>query len=308
MANGTCSCKFALHNYLVVLSVGMSCRCCVGLITIATIWRTLALHNTCNYFIVSTAACDMLFNLIFIHSALFYFIRYDAYETNAKAFYCFVLGVSYSSVFSLGFHLAVTAVNRYIYTLKPFYYIKHMNGNYKVKMLIIIWVLIITYAIIPVLFYRGEQFHTKCIIIHPPIAYYETAVIINSSFCIIICTCYIQIARAAFERKKAIRNRKQQNCMPNDVIINITNRKAAIKSIKYVAAMSGGILLCYIPSGVSTQLSQLSYSVPESILLCSFYVSQVAPIINFLVYINMNAHFRLGIKQLFSKCLLTCCQ
>lgn len=310
MDNATSTCVLALPTLLAATYISSVFSCCVMfvcLLTIATIWRTVELHNNINYFIVSFAVCSMLLSLISTAVPAFYALNFGGYTDGENILETVILGVSYSPIFSSVLHLTAMAIDRFVYVLKPLYYITNMTRKYMTVILLIIWVSTIIYSITPITVYRNRSINTKCIFVMP-LEFYVVCLVMDVICYITIFGCYFRIAYVAFQREKARTARKQQSNVPHQVNIVATNWKAAVKSIKFFAAMFGIFCVCYTPLVITTLMTHLFLNVPIYIVIPSHYIFQIHPALNCILNYNMNSHFRFGVKKLCTKSLMICCK
>lgn len=310
MENSTSHCMFGFDSATTIF-LGTLLGCCVIflLITvIVTICRTTALHNNTNFLLASINVSDLLNAITLILYSSAYIPSLRKYIDNKYILDLFVLAMSCSGYYSAVIHLTVIAIDRYLYILKPFYYIKHMNKSQITKILFAVWIFTLVLFITPIVFFRNDKYHRKCIITNPPVEYYFTGVAIGCVCFIVVCVCYFRIACVAFQRKKARNSRRQQQETANDAVLSRINRKAAMKSVKFFVAMFGTYFFCFIPSLIITLLNILSVKKPAYISILSVLGFYVHIIINLFIYLNMSKDFRLGMKHQFSQCLCGCCK
>lgn len=306
MSSNTTECDLTLARGIAKMCVGITCGCCVlcvSVVTIVTIWRTPTLHNNSNYFLASAAVCDILAAATCISLSLFYMTRFHEYFKHIYVVNTFILGVSYTSMFSSVLHLTVSAIDRYIYILHPFCYIKYITRNYTIKLLCFIWVSTLMYIIIPVVTFRYNRYQTA---LRPQREFFIVSLAIDATLCVVMCVCYFRIAYVAFERKRARRAQLQRRSSSYDNNLVTTNWRAAVKSTKFFVVMFGAIFICFSPFIICIQLISLGYTIPRYLAFTSLYVFHIQPVLNFLVNFKMNVHFRSGINKLVLSSLPIC--
>lgn len=274
-----------------------SCVICLSLFKLITIFRTPALHNNINYFIASVGVSDFIFAVSIVIFSLFYLTGLGQFIQGSNIFYSIILGMLYSSIFSSALHLIIIAIDRHMYILKPFCYIKYMTPKRICLLLIFVWGLTLLYLITPSIFYTNNTFHVKCILLYPPKEYF--AVVVAAGFTVYVATfvCYFRIACVAFERKKARNVRRQLQDKSHIDSNSGTNSKAAMKSVKFFMSMFGIFAIFYAPATIVTVMSLLSYDVPVYIYLINLYFAYISVILTFCFYIRVNKAFCIGIKK-----------
>lgn len=311
MKNSTSYCFHGYDTANYMSFVGMLVGCgvlfvCITIIT--TICRTPALHNNTNLCIISITVTDMFTAISTIVSSSFYFTSLNQYVDNKYLLDVFYFAMSFSWMFSSGIHLLIIAIDRYLYILKPFYYMKYITKARIIKILFSLWMFTFLFLITPFIFFRSSHFQNICILTHPPVEYASVGVGTDFVSFIVVCVLYFRIANVAFRRKKLKNVRRLQGDTPHGVIISRNNGKAALKSLKFFVAMFGTYVFSCIPPLTVTLLSMLSVTLPLYIAISSYFFFYAHIIMNIIIYLNMNKDFRLGVKNLFSEGFDACCR
>lgn len=306
MHNLTSPCTVKQTNLTNVVYVGFAISffiLCLNLFKITTIVRTPALHNNTNWFIASVGVSDSIFAASGVIFSLFYLTRLSQLIQVSNTFDAVMLGIFYSSVFSAALHLIIIAIDRHMYILKPFCYIKHMSTKRICILMIFVWGLTLIYLITPSMLYTGDMFHMKCILLYPPKEYFAVLVTAGVPVYFITCVCYFRISRVAFQRKKA-KNARRQLQEPSAIGGFVrSNSKAAMKSVKFFMSMYGIFAIFHSPVTIVTIMCMFSYDIPMYIYLINLYLTYVNIALTFFVYIRVNKDFRLAVKNQCLGCL-----
>lgn len=311
MENATSECISSLSSGHSVSAAGITitfCVLCVNVLKILTIFRSPVLKKETGAYIVSIAVANIIYSGTFVLFVLLYFSKLGRYIKHLEIVDTFMLSINCSFNVSLCLHLAIIGCDRYIFVSKPFYYMKHMTKLRKYRCILCIWIFTQIYFVIPLIFYRGDNFHVKCIILHPPIEYFILGMIVIGMLHCIICVCFLKIALLAFTRKKMMNARKQQQVPPNQVIISISNGKAAMKSAKFFFSMFSTFAVCNSVPALMSLMGMLSYNFSRNVIISSLFLFHIYSLVNFCIFINMNRDFREGLKKQFNGCKLICCK
>lgn len=311
MYNSSSICALELYKYIWMSYVGIAVNCCAlcfSALTIFTIWKTPSLHNNANIYIASMAVCNFLEVTVFIIHCSFNLSQFSQYVLFAKEIDTVIMGTAYSVSLSTALHMAVIAIDRYIYILKPLYYIR-LGTKFNVhNSVLFAWAVPLIHAVIPPFVYGEEKFHTRCILLHPPVVYFVLTFTYFVVIAVIVCVCYFRIAYVAFERNKALNAQRLPNSALTCMFVSTAKGRAFMRSLMFVIASFGSVLLCYTPTGIVTLLSVMSCTVPAYLTFPLMYFFTFHGIFQFLIYLQMNNSFRCSVKRQLSVCPQICCR
>lgn len=310
MYNVTSMCVLNQPHLIQVVYIGLTLNCCVifiSVLKVVTIWRTPALHSNANCFIASLAISDIIMAFTVVGFTFLYFTPVSQYIHNSNIIDSVLLGMVNSSNLFATVHFIIIAIDRHMYILKPFCYIKYMMTKRMYKLVLLVWVLTLIYLITPLVFYTSNRFHKKCIFLYPPKEYFIVVFAVGLTAYTASCVFYFRISRVAFQRKVAKNVRRELQDNPVTKINVRGNRRAAMKSIKFFMSMCGASAVYHTPKGIVTLMGMFSYNVPMYIYLITNYLLCIHVLLTFCVYFKMNRDVASKIKrQLLGCSQMTC--
>lgn len=292
MSNETATCTIQLYTrssfayFNVALNVFLICECFV---VIFIIWWTKKLHGNTNILVASLALNDLMAAVFYIFMWIITIHIRPSALLELKLANIVIYGLCTGITNQSMIHMAAIAVDRYIHIVHPFYYMKTVTKNHIYIALAVVWINGIAVVIIPtVVFYKNME--DTCIILHQPAAYFSVGAAVCAIAIVVVCFCYSKIACIAFKHKKAANVRRTQTCEVMPDIRLRDNRKAAMRSVRFVALMFGVFTVCIMPPVVTTGMSYL-IPVPENIYVGFSFLIPIHSVIGFLIYATMNRDF-----------------
>lgn len=234
MDNTSCTCSQELYCNTWIAYIGISVNCCALGFSVLTFFAMLGDAKQRKPYWRFLDLMWLLEAAIFLIHCSFNLSRFGQYAPITKDIDTAVLGIAYSVSLSSTIHMTAIAIDHYIYTLKPLYYISHMTRCYVPRSLLIAWAAALVHAVIPATVYRKDKFHTSCILINPPVVILVLTVIYFVVFAAIICICNFIISGVAFERNKALNTRRLQQSSSNDICLSKANIKSLKKGIHFL--------------------------------------------------------------------------
>ncbi|BFZ05479.1 hypothetical protein BsWGS_08518 [Bradybaena similaris] len=308
MANDSDICTVAnnFDTYIIYVTGFLTAITVFGcVLVIFIIWSTEKLHGNTNVFIASLAASDILISVFFTCNRATTVPHLESGILKSKIVNCIVLGGCSGSINLSMMHMGIFAMDRYIKITYPFFYIKHVTKRPIIVTLCCIWIMGLLNILVPVVFYRDEQFHTRCILLHQPIEFYWLGAGIYLCNLAIAFICYFSISIVAFKHKKAANNRRINTIETTGDIIQKSNLAAAMKSVQFFAVVFGVFLLCTFPPIITTGVAFYQL-IPENVYLGLFFLLPIHSVLNFIIYGSMNNAFYKALKDKTSNIIMIC--
>lgn len=288
--------------------VGISFCCivvCQSIVTIAVIYRTPVLHTNQYIFLGSLALVDLMFSVTFGGNVCFHVSRIKPRQINNNLADTIFFVTTYSSLMLGSIHMGIIAAERYLRIADPFLYIRCMSKQRIFKILLCAWVAALVNAIIPIIFYRHDKYHTHCINTHPPLAYFSVNALIVLITIIIALICYSKIAHLAIKHNKTANARRLQTVCENGETICRSYWTTLIKSIKFCVIVCGIYFACAVPP-LALTIVGFSYTTPNAIAAFISYSFSIHSVLNFYVSCKMNKSFCQALKKMFRDIKMHC--
>lgn len=278
--------------------IGLALSClvtCGSLLTIVTILRSSALHETQYIFIVSLAIMDIILALTCTSVATLYQPLIEAH-IDGCVLSIISDGVSIASVTMIGVHMSIIAIDRYIRIAHPFYYINKMTRQRIIQTLFFVWILWILVACIPLIKILNTPLLECNYTFQLPQFFSVTSIILTSVG--IVCVCYGKIARLAISHKKAAIARRLQTGARRGTTDLRTNN-ITMKSIRFFVAMFGVYCLCSVVPFIVSGFTFL-YDIPVVFTSILWYMFPVHSFLNFILLYVMDQRFKKAMKTIMS--------
>ncbi|CAG5136208.1 unnamed protein product, partial [Candidula unifasciata] len=189
--------------------------------------RTEERQKNTNIVFASIAINDLVKGVVLLYYqvATIPFYKPNALWNNTSD--SFLFGACYGNVILSFLHLAVLTLDRYVYILHQFFYMKHVTKRRIYLVLLCIWIIGLIYIVIPIFVYADEKYHERCMILHPPVEYFCLSSCVYVFMLIVVFICCLNIACLAFKRRKAANNRRRTATDILDSTIFRSNRSSA---------------------------------------------------------------------------------
>lgn len=288
----------ALTFYCIIL--------CQSVVTIATIYRTPALHTHQYIFLVSLAMVDILLSLTVGGNACFHLSEMRPRQININVADTILFGVTYSSVTLGAAHMGIISIERYLRISYPFHYISIMTKQRISKVIICAWMLAMINAVIPVIFFRHDKYHIKCINTHPPLAYFSVQSVFVLITVVVIVTFYSKIVHLAIKHKHSANVRRLQARFENKDNTLRNYWTTLLKSVKFCGMMCGVYFACAVPPFVAITMG-FSQTIPDSLISISLYTFPLHSVLNFFVSCSMDKSFFKALNKMLKDFKMCCC-
>lgn len=296
----------SLSRYIVSVVVALSTTLLLeSMIVLIVICRTKAMHTNSNVMVASLAVSNMILGSAFVCTIDLELSDSVANIPKRNILSNIIKGVSGASTTLSIMHMGAIAIDRYIHIAHPFYYIKSMRKERIIKVLIFIWVIGLVLLLVPVLSFNDKSQESCTISVRQPIAYFCAVTALYLVNLLVVCVCYFKIAWLAFKHNKAANSRRLRH--DDSGFMFQRNMSAAMKSVKFFAAMFGVFLSFTLPPTLVTGLDYY-YHFPENILFPMNVLLPVNSIMDFVIYMCMNKDFLQAFRQTAADIRLVCCK
>ncbi|XP_005098819.1 melanopsin-like [Aplysia californica] len=295
------SCALGSRQSMIIVS---TIYICLGvfiffenIITIMAIRRTPSLHTNPNLYMFSLAVSDVLVGAtaIFLGS----FVNPTVQDRVTSTFpYLASLAVTFGMV-SLSFaHMAVIAVDRYIYIGKPYLYERCITRRVIFFQILCLWVSGAVYTIAPMIVYR-EVNVGFCILIDLPPEYTLYAIgIAYFILLVVVLIAYYKIARVVLQHRRSIANQTISLDRTGEDLRNRKRQTSALKSVRFFAVVFGFFFGFTLPTVFCMYIESV-VDLPYELYAFLIFIAPANSSMNTLVFALMNKEFRKAVKKIF---------
>lgn len=227
-------------------------------------------------------------------------------SVTSKIFICLILGTCYGTVLISAMHLGVLALDRYIHIFHPLYYMRRVTKRRVFLALLCAWTIGLVTMSIPLLFYADDKYHEQCLLFHPPVVYFIVISFIFGVIFLAIFVSYFAIARLAFKRTKAAKDRGMSINNIEGTSVHRINRTSGMRSVKFFIIMFGVFAFFSIPSVVKTWMGYF-VSIDDNVHIILFFSIPFFAFFNVVFYVKVSRDFSLFIQSTFCIVWKLCC-
>ncbi|XP_059153309.1 adenosine receptor A3-like [Physella acuta] len=267
--------------------------CTVNILTILVIWRTPQLRTFANVYVTSLALADFLIGLELAFTSFFFLP-----STRVDIFYKHIRACLMMNGFNIGMtgvsiiHMAIVAVDRYIYITKPYFYERAITKRVVVFFILLAWIVGLTYSILPQFYHNNYGEIPVCHVteIFPiwHLFYGSWSLYFITSTVILIM--YLLILRAAVKQRKAI-HAFGPTGIPSNSQINNGFSRHAMKTLKFFFTVFGAFFVCLTPCVVVLGVD-FYVTVPAMLYRVLSVLAFTNSGMNFIIFTAQNRCFR----------------
>ncbi|CAL1537882.1 unnamed protein product, partial [Lymnaea stagnalis] len=280
--------------------------CVVNILTMLVISRTPSLRSYAMAYVGSLAVVDFLVGLQLIPLALFVLPPtrvnlFDRYISLCLLMNGLNMGVSSVSII----HMAVIAVDRYLYIAKPYFYEKIMNTRVVISCVCFAWLLGLMFMAMPQFVHTSNGNITICDLTRLiPVWHVMYGVwVLYFTLSAIILLMYCLILRTAFKKRAAINSVGPVDKSPRETHFHMLSR-ASVKGLKFFLTLFGVFFACMTPVVVVMGLDYY-VSVPSVLYRFLVLLAFSNSGMNFVIFALQNMAFRHSLCKMLPCC---CCK
>ncbi|GFO22333.1 beta-1-adrenergic receptor [Plakobranchus ocellatus] len=178
------------------------------------ICRTRSLPNITNILVASTGFSDVLagaqcfiMGVYSLPGGLESWL--DSTHVDKHTFSSAMLGINCSLMVVSMPHVSLLAIDRYLYVLWPFHYVRRVTKPRVLGIVCAIWILALVYFCVLVLKFQGDEYRGMCIFSEVPTIYSYYPLVLLYYLCfIVVCVCTFGMIKLALDHRRRRRLRK----------------------------------------------------------------------------------------------------